>query len=845
MYNRFLSLLTGLYRKPVPVALCGLVITGLFAAAIPFIKFDNDIKNFLAPDHPHRVFLNTYDRIFGPSEMIFIGIESENAYSVQTMEYVKWLKGEIEKLNWSFPAQSLSSELGLSLDESGMLIDAINQYEIQGDDALKSLLESPERMNAELFWDMDFSRRVAAGVSRSGVDRVMQLYRFPVDSIKAATSIDYIRGEGDRFIVEKLIDPDNISDTAVEQMREKAGNWDIYDSALFSGDGTLTALSVEMNPIDINQREKFDNAVERILKDNPRQGLNIYLAGEPIVTDRVSTSTKEDLARLLPFVLLVIFIILVLIFRNYEGVLYPMAAMIVSVIWTLGAMSITGIPMSMVSITVPPVLTAVASAYGIHFMTHYYMSRDSSRYESSVESMRVSGLAIAMSALTTAAGFGSLVTSDMTHIKNYGLVTAMGVLFSLVITVTLVPAFLILRKGPRPVLKFAGTDGGGSHRASRFIGLIRRFTIKHPRAVLAVSLVMIGISVWYIRSVELNMNSMDFFNSKSDIKIAENHLNEKLAGTQQLAINIETTDGSEVISPTVLQKILAFQRDIKAEFGKVGKAVSVNDYLMKMNQEMHGGDRAWYRLPDDQAMTREYLLLYSGDIDNVITKKMDKTRINLIVKRGKISEHMKIRDYALKYFDDSFKKDNRLTVTPSGFDDLMIEANMLIVRGQISSLLLSLLLVAILMWVIFRNFGLTFISMLPLTVGITMNFGIMGLLGIPLNAVTAVVASIAIGMGIDYSIHFINRYRLEMERASGNVDNALTWTYNSTGKAILSNALSVSAGFMVVLFSEFPIIKQFGGLMAFTVGITGLAAVFIIPAALKVAAGGAESQDEE
>jgi predicted RND superfamily exporter protein len=253
-----------------------------------------------------------------------------------------------------------------------------------------------------------------------------------------------------------------------------------------------------------------------------------------------------------------------------------------------------------------------------------------------------------------------------------------------------------------------------------------------------------------------------------------------------------------------------------------------------MNQEMHGGNKEYYRIPDNSAMTREYLLLYSGDIDGVVTKKLDKIRIHLTIKRGKVSDYIKIRKYALDYFDDAFKRENRLIVNPSGFTDLMIEANMLIVKGQISSLLSSLILVAILMWIIFRNFKLTFISMLPLTVGIAMNFGIMGFLKIPLNAVTAVVASIAIGMGIDYSIHFINRYRMELGVSAGDVDTAVSKTYDSTGKAILSNALSVSAGFMVLLFSEFPIIKQFGGLMAFTVGITGLAAILIIPAALKI-----------
>ena len=347
-------------------------------------------------------------------------------------------------------------------------------------------------------------------------------------------------------------------------------------------------------------------------------------------------------------------------------------------------------------------------------------------------------------------------------------------------------------------------------------------------------MIAICLSLYGICSLELNMNTMDFFDEKSDVKIAENHLNSKMAGTQQIAINIGTTDGSEVITSAVLHKVQKFQDDIRAKYSMVGKTVSVNDYLKKMNQEMHGGRKEYYRIPDNQAMTREYLMLYSGDIDGVVTKSMDKIRIQMTLKRGRISDHKEIREYALNYFDDAFKKENRLTVEPSGFEDLMIEANMLIVQGQISSLLLSLFVVAVLMWFIFRNPGLTIISLLPLVTGIIMNFGLMGFMGIPLNAVTAVVASISIGMGIDYSIHFINRYRSSLEE-TGDMEEAVSITYNDTGKAILSNVLSVTAGFLVLFFSKFPIIRQFGGLIAFTVCVTGLAAIVIIPAALKVA----------
>ncbi len=833
MYNRLLSILSILYKKPKLTALSGIVITLLFLIAIPYIKFDNDIKNFLAVDHPHRLALDHYDGVFGTSQMIFIGVESKNAYSKETLEYIKWIKGMVEKLNWSFPAENISRELGLTIDESVKLIEIVNQNEVRGKDELKALLENPDRLNSEAFIEIDMAKKISSAVLKISVGRVLELYKLPVNDIKSVLNIDYVRGEGDKFVVDKLIDPDKIDDSSVALMRDRAKSWNIYDKILFSEDDTLTVMSIEMNSIDINLRQKFNIEIEKNIKDNPHSGLNIYIAGEPVVSDRVSSSTRSDLGWLLPFVLIVMLLILTAVFRHYEGVLFPMMGIIISIIWTIGTMAVLNIPMSMVSITVPTVLAAVASAYGIHFMTHYYMNSEDSKYESSMESMRVSGLAIIMAALTTVVGFGSLATSDMTHIKNYGIITAIGVFYSLIISIVFIPVFLMLRKSPKPHLKFVDKEHDSSDFSSSFLKLIRRYTGNHPGAVLAGSLLIICFSIYGIKNIELSMNSMDFFQEGSDIKVAENHLNNKLAGTQILDINIETTDGSEVITPAILAKIENFQKDITSKYSDVGKTISVNDYLKKMNREMNGGKSEYNRLPDSAAMTREYMLLYSGDIDGVITRNLDKLRIHITIKRGKISDQMIIREYALGYFDDAFRKENKIKVESSGFMDLIMEANSLIVEGQVSSLILSLAVVAILMALIFRSIQLTVISMIPLVVGIAMNFGVMGFLGIPLNAVTSVVASISIGMGIDYSIHFINQYRVSYAE-SGDIDSAVAKTYEGTGRAILSNVVSVTAGFLVLLFSKFPIIQQFGGLIAFTVAATGFAAIIIIPAALKI-----------
>lgn len=833
MYTRLLSLFSLIYKKPLIVTVGGLLITVMFALAIPYVQFDNDVKNFLSADHPHRAAHARLDDVFGSSEIIIIGIESKNAFSKETVEYVKWLTGEIETLNKNFPVSNIAREMSLTREEAGKLISAINENELMGRDALKSLLQSPERMTEELFWDSNFAKKVAERVDDISIDRLLMLYRLPVDEVKSVINTDYILGEGDRFVVERLIDPAHVDEEAVSRLKQRVQSWNIYDKVLFSSDGTLTAMAVELNPIDINLRKELDLTIEKIIRENPRGNLKIYLAGEPVLADRNSTSMGVDLQRLLPFVLLVMLVILILMFRHYEGVLLPIIAIITSVIWTVGTMTVLKIPMSMVSISVPTVLSAVASAYGIHFMTHYFMSPSRSRFDSAMDSMKDAGLAIIIAGLTTVAGFGSLISSDMTHIKNFGIITAIGVFYSLVISVTLIPAILCLRKNEKPLLSFVEKEKKGSDFSLRFLGFLQKHLGKRSRLVFGVGGLLLVISIYGITMLEVDMDSMDMFQEGSDMRIADTRLNTQLAGTQRLNLNLETADGSEIITPAVLGKVEQFQKDIRKAFPIVGKALSVNDYLKKMNQEMHGGDRQYYRLPDTVQMTRDYLLLYSGDLDNMVSKKRDKIRVHISLHRDKMDKLRRIREFSTAYFNRDFVKQNRVRVSSTGFMDMMVEANILVLDGQLKSLLFSLVIVTLLIYMIFRNIRLTLVGLIPLVLGITMNFGIMGFLHIPLNAATALVAAISIGIGIDYSVHFINQFRNASTRFH-EIDRALQVTYDGTGRAILSNVASVAAGFVVLLFSQFPIIQQCGGLIAFTVCTTGIGAIIMIPAALKM-----------
>jgi predicted RND superfamily exporter protein len=227
-------------------------------------------------------------------------------------------------------------------------------------------------------------------------------------------------------------------------------------------------------------------------------------------------------------------------------------------------------------------------------------------------------------------------------------------------------------------------------------------------------------------------------------------------------------------------------------------------------------------------------MLYSGALDNFVTPKHDGASYDIVINRTNTMSLEKIQKYTEEYFRD-FAGQNNIKISVSGTGAMYILANNLIVHGEIEDIIISFIAVFIIMMLDFRSTGLTIVALWPIFVALLMDFGFMGIVGIPLNAATAIVASLAIGTGIDYSIHFIVKYRQEMAAMGDKKDvgEAIYRTIMHRGRSIMYNVLAVMAGFFVLLFSNFVPLVQFGGLVGFTMLTTGAGAVIMIPATLK------------
>jgi predicted RND superfamily exporter protein len=339
--------------------------------------------------------------------------------------------------------------------------------------------------------------------------------------------------------------------------------------------------------------------------------------------------------------------------------------------------------------------------------------------------------------------------------------------------------------------------------------------IKHKGLTVLITVAIIVVSVFGITKVWINSSFLDKFEKDSEIVLTDKFINEHFGGTSTLNVILDSKDKDAFKNPEALRVVDKMQKTVDGNLEVVGNSFSLADYLRRMNKVMHADDEAYNTIPDSHNMVAQYLLLYemSGDPENlwkVVDYDYAKANVTFQLK----SDNSKAINATLEQiheFEDDFKKLG-VTINYAGSGYKALVFTDLILEGQIMSLVLSLFIVIILLSLMFKNWKVGLIGSVPIMITAAISFGIMGWFGIPLNTTTALLSSIAIGIGIDYAVHFIEQYKVNS--STGDIMLTVRKTMAHSGRAILFNAIVVIAGFLVLLFSVFPPNRELGFLVS-------------------------------
>ena len=587
-------------------------------------------------------------------------------------------------------------------------------------------------------------------------------------------------------------------------------------SQYLTDDGKAAIIKVRVKPnIEdaIPLTEKFQDIV-----DSHRNNLEFSISGDYTMALEMGSTMDRDNRVLIPAAILLIFVVLFIAYRKLSDIFFPFLVILVAVIWDLGIIGFTNIGFSSLFVGIAPLLLGIAIAYVIHMLNRYYEERSKGveAEKAVVTAINTVGTAVFLTALTTAFGFASFGISDLPPMRDFGLLIVLGIMFSFVLTVTLLPAILVLR------------DKGKIVEAKEKISYIDRImdnvtllALRYRKAVLLVTaLVTIaclavapGISTVLsyedmipedAESIKTSAEISELFGTgsmeTSAIIIVKGDLMNNLPEVMALENELRNLDTKNSADKKIVTGVFSFA-DVIFQYGDI--QILIQDPQMKeMLSQMLIIDET------KEDFLKEGLIIANTDIRNDRDSKEITKDIREIVSKYKNLEYV-----------------------PGGVPVLSSDIMEGMKSTQIKTTILALVLSLIVVSLLFKSALLGIFSIIPVGLTIIWEFGVLKVTGWNFDLFTIMVSALIIGLGIDFSIHVIYRFREEYEK-SGDPTKSLENTVLNVGKAVISATVTTAGAFFILGLSSMSMMTRFGFLVAIIVVLAFLGAILVLPSIL-------------
>ena len=645
-----------------------------------------------------------------------------------------------------------------------------------------------------------------------------------VDEVRSPLNADLIEATDDSLLVGPVA-PDEAAPTTphgLSAYRDRVASSDMISGILVSEDGHAVNLLVTY--ATGADAEALTRRITETI-DEYRDRYTFHLSGLHFMSQSMSESMASDLMILLPIVLLVIAGVLYGSFRTVRGVVVPLLVVGLSLVWAFGFISLSGMAVTAVSFILPVLLLAIGIAYGIHILSHVNerIAAGDAKRDGLIHAMERICAPVLMTGLTTMAGFMALLTSFMPVMAEFGLAAGIGVAIAMILSLLLIPALLSVLPPVRP--RVERRKEGRWTRSLRAYGV---WISRHSRAVLIVSAgILTGFAIG-IPFMPIDSSTAAFLGDSHPAVEGMNVMETYFSGSEQVVIEIDTRRRDGLKEPAVLKEML----ELEAYLRSIGirKTTSMTDVVRDLNEKFHGNDPAFDAIPEDRRLVSQLLLLFSfqgGDLGSLALGDYSAGEIIGFYPRVDSEELARLVAAVQTYLDTELGEG--IAASMVGSTVLQHRMTTQLVSSQLISLATSVLIAAAIVALLMGSIVAGLVAVIPLVFAIVLNFGMMGFAGMTLNIATAMISSITIGIGIDYAIHFISRFRSEI-RASKDAASAVVETATTSGQAILFNAVAVIAGFLVLLFSAFTAFKSFGGLISLSMAVSAASALTAIPA---------------
>lgn len=658
------------------------------------------------------------------------------------------------------------------------------------------------------------------------------------DQIRSIATENNIIGTLDGMEVGPFYELETVATSTPKQVETALADFDLYQGRLVSKNGKIALILAEVLEKDgeTNTGTEAYHQIQKLAKSIDSGDNEIHVAGEGAVSDYLTAYIDADAQRLNPIAAIMITLILILAYQTWRGALIPNLVVGGTVLIALGSMAGFGIPFYVVTNALPVVLIAIAVADSIHILGQYYEEArdhpDENQQTLVINSMSTIFRPVTVTTLTTVAGFlGIAFSSNMPPFKWFGVFAAIGVFAAYLLSILVLPSVLMLLKPQRS--KALGRTKGQSDFFSRILEKLGQLVLNRPRAIVGAAAMVVLLGLIGALQLEVNYAPISNFRKSEPIVRADQLMNQHTDGTSFLDIVVETPEPEGLFQPQNLKKMEALQAWV-THLPYVQGSTSVVDLIKKMNQSLNENQKAFYAIPENEQLIAQEFFLYttSGeptDFENFVDYDYQTANIRVAMNSPFYQDKKVVVQQLQQYLDTTFN-DDQIHATLSGNVSLDYEWLKDLSSNHFLGMGIALLLIIMVAGFSFRSFAAGIYTVIPVTLSILLIYAVMGFGQIWLEIGTTMFAAIAIGVGVDFAVHTVDRLIYFIKDQGLEIQSAMGAFYRSTGRALLFNLLALALGFGVLVTSIVPPLVNFGALVAIAVSSSFLASITLLPA---------------
>lgn len=541
------------------------------------------------------------------------------------------------------------------------------------------------------------------------------------------------------------------------------------------------------------------------------------------------TAAQDDSSTLVPTMLVVILVFLTIMLRSILSVIATLIVIIGSVMATMGISGWAGMFLSTATVNVPTLIMTLAVADCVHVIAtmRQSMKNGFTKVQSIERSIALNFVPILITSVTTAIGFLMMNMSDSPVLRDFGNLSALGVMVACFLSVTLLPALLKLL--PIHVKMEMSQD------QKHFMDRLGDFVVSQRRALLPLSVAVIVVCASLIPLNKVNDESVEYFGQRNEFRQAADFMEERISGMTNISIAIKTNESQGIAAPDFLNTIGEFSSWLRDQ-PETDHVATLADVYKRLNKNMHGDDEAYYSLPQARELAAQYLLLYEMslpyglDLNNQIN--VDKSSIKMVLTVANLGsvELVDLENRIYQWFAEHAPQYQVVASSPSLMFAHIGETNM---ASMLSTLPITLVLISALLIFALRSVRLGLISLMPNIAPAVIGFGLWALISGEINLGLSVVVTLTLGIVVDDAVHFLSKYQ-RARREGQTAEQAVRYAFHTVGRALWITTVVLVAGFSVLAMSSFRLNADMGQLSAIVIFIALVVDFLFLPTLLML-----------